>query len=248
VADAAGPVLYVLAHQDDELLILPKMILDVRAGRELHVIWTTDGRKGGNPAKREAESRTVMKMLGIPAERFHFLGFPDTKSLYHLGEILARVVQVSDERAFAELVSPAYEGGNMDHDVCAFIAARIVRQHASHPVHFEFPLYNKFDGRRRIGVFLPAAGVREHRIALDAEMRTFVQDALKVYRTQRLALWFMSLGRFKKDLLERGCAYRVVPQYDFLRRPADEPCEYESSLTHRAKWADWQREITQFVQ
>jgi LmbE family N-acetylglucosaminyl deacetylase len=240
------PVLYVFAHQDDEILILAKMRLDVKHGRVVHAVWITDGGKGGDSVERERESRAVMKMTGVPDENLHFLGFPDQNSARHIAAAYTQVLTLVNTNQFAELVTPAYEGGNIDHDVAALIGAEVTIGANSRPLHVEYPLYNRYQGPRRVGLFLPNATTEVQRIALDDEMRAFVLDALKVYRSQRLGLWLMELGGQRKQILDRGMCWRKAGKYDFLKRPVEEPCDYERSLTHRAKFSEWQSEVTRF--
>jgi len=45
---AAGKtsVLYLFAHEDDELSIIAKMASDVRSGKDVHVVWITATGRG----------------------------------------------------------------------------------------------------------------------------------------------------------------------------------------------------------
>src|SRR5947208_1619604 len=67
------PVLYVFAHQDDEMFVSPKMILEVNRGTPITAVWITDGGKSANPKQRQEESTAAMQMIGVPRERLHFL-------------------------------------------------------------------------------------------------------------------------------------------------------------------------------
>ena len=239
-------ILYLFAHQDDELLILPKLINELRAGARVTAVWITDGGKGGNPAKREAESRQVMALVGMPSDRLHFLGFPDTQSARHLKAINAQVQPIADRAAPNEVVSPAYEGGNMDHDVAAFIAAQVRRRVQPQPVQFEYPLYNRYRGHRQIGKLLPNSPKIIHTLPLDVATRGLMERVAPMYRTQRLGLWLLSIGGQKKKLLDRGISYREAIDYDFHHRPVDESCEYEHSWTHPGHFEDWVSAVEAF--
>ena len=238
-------VLYIFAHQDDEILILPKMAADLKSGRQVHAVWITDGGKSANPVRRQQESRAVMKMVGMPETNLHFLGFPDQKSHHWLRPAYERVWPVASSNSFTEITSPAYEGGNIDHDVAAFLAAQIARNAPSHPLHYEYPLYNRYRGKRRVGVFLPATGTEERSMKLDSESRALIRNAIKQYRSERLPLWLMERVANKSGLFE-SLPYRIAPNHNFLERPAAEPCDYERSFTHRARFSDWQKRVEEF--
>jgi LmbE family N-acetylglucosaminyl deacetylase len=249
-AVATGPALYVFAHQDDEIFILGKMWAEVRQGREVHAIWITDGAKAVRPGhawEREKESRSVMERIGVPQDRLHFLGFPDTESFKHLAAVLDRVMGIADSRPFAEATSPAYEGGNIDHDAAAFVVAQVAAESRSRPVHWEFPLYNYYQDRRQIGIFLPHPQTEIHFFPLDKDLQRFVHEILAhSYHTQWLLLKAMEVAGHEKALLKQGEPFRRAPQYDFLKPPVDGRPGYEISGRHRASFAEWSRAVTDF--
>ena len=57
----------------------------------------------------------------------------------------------------------------------------------------------------------------------------------------------MSLFGDKQAMLDHGVPYRVAPAYDFQRRPAGEPYDYERSIFHRANFGNWQRNVAEFL-
>ena len=103
-----GPVLYVLAHQDDEILTLAKIIQERKQGREIYAVWITDGGKSADPNKREAESRAAMRMIGVENERLFFLRYPDTKSNEWIGEAYAATLDLAVTYQVGQVCSPAY--------------------------------------------------------------------------------------------------------------------------------------------
>jgi LmbE family N-acetylglucosaminyl deacetylase len=240
------PVLYVFAHQDDEIFVLPKMILEVKRGTPIAAVWITDGGKSANPKQRQEESTAAMEMIGVPRERLHFLGYPDSKSFEHFRPAFDQTVAIASELKPAQIVSPAYEGGNVDHDAADLVAAQVAARLDSHPTHLEYPLYNRANGKRQVGVFLPDGDPGRH-LAFDAATSDLAERASKVYRSQRLALWVMGFVADKKSLMENGGPYRVAPAHDFTVRPASEPTDYERSWFHPAKFEDWQRHVREFL-
>lgn len=89
--DLAAPVVVLAPHSDDEALGCGgTLALLSRAGVPVHVAYMTDGRRSpagadGEPAAdadalvaaRRQEAREAMAVLGVPADRLHFLGLPD---------------------------------------------------------------------------------------------------------------------------------------------------------------------------
>lgn len=233
-----GPVLYIFAHQDDELFILRKMTRDVARGCTVHAVWITNGDKRGSAERRNAEARAVMARIGVPAENLHFLGFPDQESIAHLPAVLDQVQALAARVAFREITSPAYEGGHIDHDVAALVAA-MVRRSTPDATHFEYPLYNRHEGRNRVGVFLPNADSPVRYVRLDDPHCARAHGAHKLYRSQRLLLAWLSFKTDRKTLRAHGEPHREAPRYDFLQRPTDEPCRYEVTKVHRSPFSRW---------
>lgn len=105
---AAGPVLIVAPHPDDEALGCGRLIVALRnRGIDVDLVWLTDGEAShadfpGGPAAlgatRRGEARTAGALLGVPSHRLHHLGAPDGL-LPHLDpasrrEILAGLVHL----------------------------------------------------------------------------------------------------------------------------------------------------------
>ncbi len=240
-------VLYLFAHQDDEIFALARMRKDVNAGRAVYVVWTTNGAFEGKPQEREEESRAVMALVGVPEANLRFLGFPDHNSCEHLPEIYDEVRKLRKSRSVTTIVSPAYEGGNIDHDAAAFIAAMVVRDAGVPLTHFEFPLYNHFEGRRRVNVFLPNSEAPVKYLPRDGEAGRILHAALKRYRSQHFILLLLKMTGHTKTLFQRGEPFRRAANYDFTERPGREPCGYEVSGRHRASFAGWTAAVDDFL-
>lgn len=240
-------VLYVFAHQDDELFVLGQMRRDVLAGCEVHTLWTTDGGRDGKPAARERESRAVMALIGVPAANLHFLRFPDHATYRYVPALAALMEEVVHTLPFAEVISPAYEGGNIDHDVAALMGAYAARVAGPAVIHREFPLYNRFQRRAHYGEFLPNADSPVVFAPHDTASQAIVLQAMKLYRSQRILLTVLSIVGRKKVMLARGEPFRVAPSYNYLRPPVPETCGYEVSGLHRAKFRDWVNGVGPFL-
>lgn len=252
VTEAAPPatprcVLYIFAHQDDEIFVLGQMRRDVQSGYEVHTLWTSDGARDGKPAAREGESRAVMALVGVPAANLHFLQFPDHATHRFVPELADLVAEVARSRPFAEVISPAYEGGNIDHDVAALLGAYAAQVAGPGVLHREFSLYNRYQRRARYGEFLPNADSPVVVTPRDPEHQELVLQAMKLYRSQRILLTVLSIVGHKKFLITRGEPFRVAPRYDYLRPPVPERCGYEVSGLHRARFTDWVDGVTAFL-
>lgn len=78
-------ILILAPHQDDECLQTAGVIKRaVAAGDSVHVCFATNGEYEGEEfaAIRAAESRSVLKTLGVPPEHIRFLGYADTGMPY----------------------------------------------------------------------------------------------------------------------------------------------------------------------
>jgi hypothetical protein len=121
-------VLFVFAHQDDEVAVATRIVREVAAGTDVVCAFLTDGRR---PEVRDAESRAVLESLGVRDIRF--FGLPDGALVEHLEEALAALRSIG---AVDEVVTLAWEGGHQDHD-----AAHLTALALGVPC-FAFPLYN----------------------------------------------------------------------------------------------------------
>lgn len=126
-------VLYVFAHFDDEYGAVP-LIREASAGGEAQwFFYVADYRTPDLAARRLAETRRFLERLGVAAEHVR-----------HVGEgtgALDGAVHAALPAAYAALraaaiqlgvvdrmVVNAFEGGHMDHDACAALAAELARE------------------------------------------------------------------------------------------------------------------------
>jgi LmbE family N-acetylglucosaminyl deacetylase len=139
-------VVFVLAHQDDEIAFASR-IRDANArGDRVTCVCLTDGAAVTAASVRDAESRRVLEILGggawvvaPPHERIADGTLPD-----HLDAALAFLESsIADAD---ELVTLAWEGGHQDHDATHLVAA--VFAHRRDIRCLEMPLYNGHDTRR----------------------------------------------------------------------------------------------------
>lgn len=170
---------FVLAHPDDEFFCLPLIVSEVAGGREVHVVYLTDG--GPLASTREKESLGVLSGAGVPPSQVRFVG---RERGWRDGELYRKANEARDwlagylrERGeCARLYVPAYEGGHHDHDCCFGALAALIRdQLTGHAVCLQFPLYtgSAVPGPVfRCMVALPENGaVRSHRFSIREGVR-----------------------------------------------------------------------------
>lgn len=118
-------------------------------GREVHLIWMTDGAAGGTPPGRRAkESRFVLAANGLQRAYCTFLGIehslPDSCLHQHVPRALVALEEHLDGLdGPLELWLPAWEGGHQDHDTTHAIGrfAGIERRAAMR----QYPIYHGAD-------------------------------------------------------------------------------------------------------
>lgn len=239
----AGPVLLLLAHPDDEFAVFPWVGEAVRLGRQLLVVWLTDGGWGGQPLEpRRRESMAVLSRLGVAIADMHFLGelhgIGDGTLMHHAEEAAAHVLALLDDiPSPAQVWMPAWEGGHQDHD-----AAHLVGLHVAASLSreaWQFPLYNGWKLRGpwfRVLKPLPAnGGGVALRVAVAERVHCIVRCLQ--YRSQwrsfigLLPFYALSMLRREPFTMQRCAADRVGS------RPHDGSLLYERR--NGPSWSDF---------
>jgi LmbE family N-acetylglucosaminyl deacetylase len=149
-----GQVVHILAHFDDEYCALPLIWEAARQGLAQRFIYLADYRDPALGARRLAETRAFLRRQGIAAEAVTPLGLGSgayDQSLHRsVDRLFPRLVETAAATPVVRLVVPAWEGGHMDHDACAFMAVRLAARLGAPEVR-QFTLYN---GPRRPGPLL----------------------------------------------------------------------------------------------
>lgn len=140
-----GRVVHVLAHFDDEYCALPLIREAARQGLEQRFIYLADYRDAAMGERRLAETRRFLHRQGLAPETVLPLGLGSgafDQSLHRSVDLLfPRLLAAVGEGPVARLVVPAWEGGHMDHDACAFMAVRLAARIGAPQVR-QFTLYN----------------------------------------------------------------------------------------------------------
>lgn len=125
-----GPVLLVAPHPDDEVLGAGGTLRKhAEAGHEVHVLFVTDGRRGGRSARRRPgelaavrrrEAEAACAVLGCASAEF--LEAPDGTFRADAG-LVAAVREVLDRRAPRLVYAPGVEERHRDHLLVAALVA-----------------------------------------------------------------------------------------------------------------------------
>jgi LmbE family N-acetylglucosaminyl deacetylase len=139
-------VVYILAHFDDEYCGLPLITDGVAVGLDQHFFYVADYATRELAERRFAESRALLAHLGVdPAKVVHVgrgTGAVDGAVHRALPSAFAALQQAfAAARPVERIVVPAWEGGHMDHDMCALMACELAREHGAPPID-TISLYN----------------------------------------------------------------------------------------------------------
>lgn len=142
-------ILYVFAHQDDELAAAHS----IRTLDGATCAYLTDGAARVPAARRNAESLATLAELGVPPERVAFLAAaPDGRLVENLDVALAALEKRFGSLPVTRVGLLAWEGGHPDHDAAHLAGLAFAQRH--HVEAFEHPLYSG-EGRAPFRVLTP---------------------------------------------------------------------------------------------
>ena len=218
-------------------------------------LWLTRG--GLHGERREAESRRVMRLIGLDPSRQFFLRLPDGHVLDFMDEIVARVGQLIARLEPASVFGPAFEGGHPDHDGAQLAAVAALRLgagavrakaagaetattgaaeagkddalHHISPVLYEFPLYNRAGATiLNVGQFIPGT-TRIEETPMKLADRLLKRKIVDSFPSQRALLWPLTGIKGGPMMVHvKGEPYRRVPlDRDYTIRPHPGRLAYE---------------------
>lgn len=123
--------LFLFAHQDDEMGVFGEIDGAVRDGKRVVCLYVTDGAGSGTkPDIRNAESISVMAILGVNPNDLHFLGarneIPDGALVAHLDKAWDAVYRAARQiQGITSITFHAWEGGHQDHDAVHLIGVAL---------------------------------------------------------------------------------------------------------------------------
>ncbi len=143
--------LILLAHQDDEIAFAPLLARFKSAGAPVRVIYLTDGGAGrAAPGVRSRESTRALASLGVQPSEISFLGnelsVPDGLLFQYLSRAFGELeAQCESIRAFGEIYTLGWEGGNPDHDAAHVIAMALAIARNRVGRAWQVPFYRAID-------------------------------------------------------------------------------------------------------
>lgn len=223
---AVRDVLFVFAHQDDEVGALTRIAFEARGDR-VWCAYLTDGAKHTRPAIRDAESLHVLCDMGVDRANVGFLADDD-------GRIADGTLFAALERSRRMLlgwlrsrgVAPVrvytldWEGGHHDHDAAHLVTLAAARELGVRDV-FVFPFYNAWRRRRgfvRVGTFVPGTTPEvRRRLSLRESWRA--AWTIAAYQSQRRTWFGLGPGFIVKTLARREERLRRADPQRVLSRP-----------------------------
>ena len=214
-------ILFVFAHQDDEIAGATRMLRARRDGDHILCAYLTDGAFRVPATIRNEESRRALSRLGVTD--ILFATFPDGNLPEHVNEALAFLE--SHVAEVDEVYTLAWEGGHQDHDA-AHLVALAFAQRRGLPCR-EMPLYN---GYRSPGslfrVMHPIGdGWTSRRVSLADGLR--VVGLLPLYRSQRKTWLGLLPETFLKLVITRREFVRETDAQRLASKPHDGSLFYE---------------------
>ena len=211
-------ILILAPHPDDEVVGCAAAIGRARAaGAEVAVLFLTHGcveqsamwpweraRYVSVTARRRDESAAACALLGV--EPIGWSDRPARRLWRELPEAERDARRAVADARPDQLWTPAYEGGNPDHDAANALASRLARDGV--PV-LEFAEYNLSGGKARSHAFPSPNGTEEVLTLTDAE-RSLKRKALATYASERGNLGYVETMRE---------VFRPLVCYDYAAPP-----------------------------
>jgi LmbE family N-acetylglucosaminyl deacetylase len=235
----AEKLLFVLAHQDDELAFATRILHETRLGHIVHCAYLTNGAAlGQDSARREKESRGALTSLGVEKENIHFIGsqesLADLKLVFNLRPALEALTKRLAGIRFDRLFCMAFEGGHPDHDASHLVALAFAKDQGLMGKTWERSFYN---GEGTIGPILKLfSPLRE---TAEAQLRKVEwRDAVRVflllkrYPSQYKAWIILTPPFFIKTVIKRSELFQKSEIRDVLsERPHSGKLLYERFIS-----------------
>lgn len=139
--DAGTSLLVVAPHPDDETLCCAGVIRRVvEAGGRVSVVWITSG--DGSvlsmfvrdiAQKRVAEARAATGILGVPADRLYFLGYPDGHVDSHSPNLQKDFAAVIERTQPNLVLAPSFMDTHADHSASGRLAYQVFSRRGELP-------------------------------------------------------------------------------------------------------------------
>lgn len=145
----AGPptVLFLFAHQDDEFGVFAQIEWERQAGRRVRCVYVTDGAATADSNRRDAESRAVLRRLGVADDDILLIGGElgiGDGCLHTRVDVLAGWLAAffDAQPEVAACFVPAWEGGHPDHDLLHAVAVHLLGARNRLAMVWQYSLYH----------------------------------------------------------------------------------------------------------
>jgi LmbE family N-acetylglucosaminyl deacetylase len=220
-----GNVLCVFAHQDDDAFIISRLKSHSELGDSIVVVYTTYFSHDREKYSQQRISESKKALLTINVNSPIFWDYPDTKTHFYVNEIILRIDSIISKFKPKVIYVPAYEGGNIDHDIANYCVAQLQNKFTK---IYEFPLYSAYKT-----ILLPfihrnypeTLGTEVY--LLDKSQYHFVKDYWGIYRSQkfRFELYLRLVSSIKHVF---GYEYiRELPHYNYHELPPTKNIAYK---------------------
>lgn len=149
-----GTVLFLIPHQDDEVLGCGGLIALLPDKARLHFAFATDGGSFPQPlipqqgpfdpglsAVRETESRSALGGLGVPQRNIVFLGYPDTGLRRSLAALRSDIVRLIDDLRPTAVFAPFRYDRHPDHLALHDATVQALKECRNRVDLFEYMVY-----------------------------------------------------------------------------------------------------------
>jgi LmbE family N-acetylglucosaminyl deacetylase len=208
-------VLWVFAHQDDEVAAAARMLEQRRRGDELWCVYLTDGAFGTPADIRNRESVRALASLGV-AQSF-FLTYGDGTLHEHAPAALAELDARFATVPFDEIGCLAWEGGHQDHDASHLVALAFALRRGLEA--YEVPLYNGRGTRGALFRVMSPVGEGWERRRLRGLDALRIASMARFYPSQRRTWIGLSPGLIVRVVLLRQTFVRRAEPSRVQRRP-----------------------------
>ncbi len=231
-------VLYILSHHDDEYGCVPLIRKFAAQGAEQHFVFMTACGDTPLAHRRQAESKAFLAHLGIQNADCTFLGFDQSVETYKLHERLGAARKalhslLSDHASPDVIVTHAWEGGHVDHDVCHALVCELLRLFPESK-GFQIPLYHMLN--RRWPIFQSASPLPDNGVVLrlslsHAEWRNYLLLARHFESQWRVLLVLLPV--MFASFAMHGYRYQRIERDRCRTRPHLGPLMYEQTSALR---------------
>jgi LmbE family N-acetylglucosaminyl deacetylase len=203
-----GQLLFAAPHMDDEVLACGGTLARLPCKERIHVVYATDGGRSPRPVyswqgavqddlpqRRIQEAYNALRVLSIPRENAHFLGFPDGRLKRKFEQLTGALAELIHRLKPAYLFIPFRYDRHPDHLALNWAAKKAACRADVEPVLIEYFVYYRWR-------LLPGGDVRkyirsDHLVQVDIEgcadekeraLRCFVSQTTQFYAWQERAI------------------------------------------------------------